>query len=88
MQAHYDILPNRYIHCLAQWSPNYGPQTGRGSLRFFIWPAELFIKNVYTHFEPQLDRIISGTPQFQVFAVFFSLENTPGFWEKNSGIRA
>ena len=56
-----------------QWSPNYGP------LRFFIRPAELFLKNTYTHFEPQLDRIILGTPQFQVFILFFSLEDTPRF---------
>ena len=36
------------------------------SLRFFIRPAELFLKNIYTHFEPQLDRIMSEMPQFYV----------------------
>ena len=57
-------------------------------------PAKIFypargalFKKVYTHFEPQLDRIISGTPQFQMFILFFSLENTPKFWEKNRKIR-
>ena len=49
-------------------------------------PAKVFhparralIKNVYAHFEPQLDRIIPGTPQLQVFTLFFPLENTPRF---------
>ena len=60
-----------------QWSPNYGP------LRFFIWPAELFLKNVYTYFEPQFDRIMSGTPQFQVFhLVLFFREHTKISGEK------
>ena len=69
---------------LQQCSPNYGP------LRFFIRPVELFSKNVHTHFEPQLNRITVcwGTPQFRVFILFFSIENTPRLWEKNSEIRA
>ena len=29
-----------------------------------VWPAELFLKNIYTHFEPQLDRIMLKIPQF------------------------
>ena len=71
---------------LKQWSPNYGPRARSGPLRLFIRPAELFLKNIYTHFEPQLDRSMSGIPQFQFFYLMF-LENTPRFWEKNSEIR-
>ena len=53
--------------------------------KIFIRPAELFLKNIYTHFEPQLDRIMTEIPQFQFF--YFFLDNTPRFWEKNSEIR-
>ena len=53
-----------------------------------FYPARrALFKNIYTHFESQLDRIMSGIPQFQFFYVFMSLENTPRFWEKNSEIR-
>ena len=50
----------------------------------FIRPAELFLKNIYPHFEPQLHKIMSGILQFQFF---YFLENTLRFWEKNSKIR-
>ena len=61
---------------LNQLSPNYGP------LRFFIRPAESFLKNIYTHFEPQSDRIISGTLQFQFLSCSFHWRTHQDFGRK------
>ena len=54
-----------YSFVLAQVSPKYGLWAKFGLLRFFIQPAKLF-KNIYTHFEPRLDRIILEAPQFHI----------------------
>ena len=45
-------------------------------------PAEFCSKKIYTHFEPQLDKIMLGTPQFQVFILFFQLRTHQDFGRK------
>ena len=54
-----------HYNSVNQWSPNYGP------LRLFIRSAELFLKNIYTHLELQVDRIISGHPSFRFLSYSF-----------------
>ena len=65
------------LNGVKQWLPNYGP------LRIFIRPANVFFKkNIYTHFEPQLDRIMSEIPSFNVIYFFIILEITTFLGEK------